>query len=87
MEWDYESSASKNPAILPTSSLSSASGVPSNEEDHVAVAFGMQQLGRASLSIEADSELERAIRTGEEELNQVVSSMGLIFDEVTVEEE
>jgi hypothetical protein len=47
----------------------------------------MQQLGRASLSIEADSELERAIRTGEEELNQVVSSMGLIFDEVTVEEE
>jgi hypothetical protein len=47
----------------------------------------MQQLGRASFSIEADSELERAIRTGEEELNQVVSSMGLIFDEVTVEEE
>ncbi len=36
------------------------------------------------LSIEANSELERAIRIGEEELNQVLSSMGL---KVTVEEE
>jgi hypothetical protein len=127
-QWN-ESSASKKPAILPTPSLSSASGVLSDEEDHVLgvdpVAFGMEQLGRASLtlfglpandpeqlqelldtaqslpvtqlptptaviidgtilSIEADSELEKAIRTGEEEFNQVLSSMGL---KVTVEEE
>lgn len=36
------------------------------------------------LSIEADSELEKAIRAGEEELNQVLTSMGL---KVTVDEE
>ncbi|KAK4022428.1 hypothetical protein OUZ56_007894 [Daphnia magna] len=36
------------------------------------------------LSIEADSELDKAIRTGEEELNEVLFSMGL---KLTIEEE
>jgi hypothetical protein len=53
-QWN-ESSASKKPAILPTSSLSSASGVLFDEEDHVlgvdSVAFTIEQLGRASLTL------------------------------------
>ncbi len=53
-QWN-ESSASKKPAILPTPSLSSASGVLSDEEEHVLgvdpVAFRIEQLGRASLTL------------------------------------
>ena len=117
----------KKPAILPTPShISTASGAfyASDDEDgHVLgvdpVAFGMEQLGRATLTlfglpatdsdqsemiadqtmqslplahlptptavivdgtilpIQPESDLERAVRSGEEELIQVLSSMGL----------
>ena len=120
----------KKPAILPTPHLGATGGQSDDEDGFVLgvdpVAFGMEQLGRATLSlfglpandpeqlremldtaqslpasslptptaviidgstilpIEADSELDKAIRTGEEELVQVLSSMGL---KVSIEEE
>ena len=129
-QWN-ENHPSKKPAILPTPNISSSTpGGQSDDEDGYVlgvdpVAFGMEQLGRATLAlfglpandpeqmremldsvqslpvahlptptavivdgtilpIEADSELEKAIRAGEEELTKILTTMGL---KVTVDEE